>query len=276
MRKGLAPLLIFLGFSVVCSWTVWLWPFDNPGSFHVRVFGLQFDAPFNLTKLMVGICLPGLLAITSAAFEGKAHILGIVTTIVKWRTAPKWYLLALSLPVGIFWLSFATVLFYFPSSHHRPSPSWFFLNLLLLLPFGPLWEEIAWRAYALRKLQGHFSAITSALVIGAFWAVWHIPLWWINLGLKNVPTATVSAVLLSGVVTVTAWSVVFAFLYGRSSYSLPVVALLHASYDSAAAVIFPSIESGQLHYIVLSAIFSVVLAIPFAMRMDNDSRTRSW
>jgi hypothetical protein len=50
---------------------------------------------------------------------------------------------------------------------------------------------------------------------------------------------------------------------------------MHASYDSATSAIFPSIESGQLHYIVLSAILSLLLAVPFAMRLDKDSRARS-
>jgi uncharacterized protein len=269
MRKGLVPLLVFLGFSVACSWTVWLWPFHNPGSFHIELFGLRFDAPFNLTKLVIGICLPGLLAISSAAFEGKEQIQGMLATIVKWHAAPKWYLLALVLPFGVFWLSFATVLFCFPSSHQRPSLSWFLLNLLLLLPFGPLFEEIAWRAYALRKLQARYSGIASALVIGAYWAIWHLPMWWIGLGLKNAATVTMATVLLSGLVSITAWSIVFSFLYSRSSNSLPVVILLHASYDSATAAIFPSVESGQLQYIVLSAILSVALAVLFAMRMNN-------
>jgi uncharacterized protein len=264
--KELLPLWIFLGVSLACSWTVWLSPFEKTGSFYITIFGLRFSAPFNLTKLMIGICIPGLFAIAWAISEGRQRALQMLSTILRWRVTLRWYVFALALPLVVFWVSLGVVLFYFPSSRPRPSLVWFFLNLLLLLPFGPLWEELAWRAYALRKLQMHFSELKSALVLGVYWAIWHIPLWSVTLGLNK---QTAAPVLTLGVLSVIAWSVVFAFLYNRSAESLPVVILLYAAYDSAAEAIFPSIQKGELYYIGLSTILSACLAVFLSRSMSK-------
>ena len=41
---------------------------------------------------------------------------------------------------------------------------------------GPLPEELGWRGYVLDRLQTRWNALTSSLVLGAVWALWHLPL----------------------------------------------------------------------------------------------------
>jgi membrane protease YdiL (CAAX protease family) len=41
---------------------------------------------------------------------------------------------------------------------------------------GPLGEEIGWRGFALPRLQRRLNPMNSALVLGFFWANWHLPL----------------------------------------------------------------------------------------------------
>jgi membrane protease YdiL (CAAX protease family) len=52
--------------------------------------------------------------------------------------------------------------------------------LLFLFVFGPLPEELGWSGYALDGLQAKRSALTSSLIIGLIWAVWHLPLFFME------------------------------------------------------------------------------------------------
>ncbi|HEC35581.1 MAG TPA: CPBP family intramembrane metalloprotease [Anaerolineae bacterium] len=48
--------------------------------------------------------------------------------------------------------------------------------VLFTLLFGPLPEELGWRGYVLDRLQARWNALSSSLVLGVAWALWHLPL----------------------------------------------------------------------------------------------------
>lgn len=51
---------------------------------------------------------------------------------------------------------------------------------LFMLVLGPLPEEIAWRGYALDVARPRLAAAVAAVVIGLYWTVWHLPLFWVE------------------------------------------------------------------------------------------------
>jgi membrane protease YdiL (CAAX protease family) len=55
-----------------------------------------------------------------------------------------------------------------------------FLPYLLFLVLGVLAEEFGWRGYSLDALQEKRSSLSSSLIIGVFWAVWHLPLFFLE------------------------------------------------------------------------------------------------
>ena len=73
-----------------------------------------------------------------------------------------------------------------------PAPSWETVQelinqplsivpyLLVMFLFGPLPEELGWSGYALDGLQKKHTAAASSLIIGAVWAVWHLPLFFVE------------------------------------------------------------------------------------------------
>jgi membrane protease YdiL (CAAX protease family) len=51
---------------------------------------------------------------------------------------------------------------------------------LFILIFGPIPEELGWRGYGLDSLQARWNAFTSSLILGAAWALWHLPQFFIR------------------------------------------------------------------------------------------------
>lgn len=61
------------------------------------------------------------------------------------------------------------------------SPPWAFLTLaIFLLLFGPVPEELGWRGYGQEYLQRRQSVLVAAIILGIVWALWHLPLFWIE------------------------------------------------------------------------------------------------
>jgi len=51
---------------------------------------------------------------------------------------------------------------------------------LLIYLLGALPEEYGWRGYALPRLQTQFSPLAASLILGVIWALWHLPLHFIE------------------------------------------------------------------------------------------------
>lgn len=90
-----------------------------------------------------------------------------------WRMPAAWWsLLLLGVP-AIFYLG-ATIKGTFPAP--LPFTPWYSVvpALATALAIGPM-EEFGWRGVALPLLQRRFSPFVASLVLGAIWAVWHLP-----------------------------------------------------------------------------------------------------
>jgi membrane protease YdiL (CAAX protease family) len=84
-------------------------------------------------------------------------------------------------------------------------------------------EEIGWRGYALPRLQANLSALTSALIVGVMWALWHLPLFFI----AGLPQTLLPFVLF--LVWIVSQSVIFTWVYNGTQGSLLFAIVLHAA-----------------------------------------------
>jgi len=81
-------------------------------------------------------------------------------------------------------------------------------------------EELGYSAYATDALQRRFSALTTALIVGVPWALWHLP--------SMIKMEQSTQLIAWGLIATVAFRVITVWLYNNSNYSLFAVVVAHA------------------------------------------------
>jgi uncharacterized protein len=115
-----------------------------------------------------------------------------------------------------------------------------FLPLLIL---GLLSEEIGWRGYALARLQTRWNSLTSSLIIGLVWALWHLPLFL----MVGTSQHELSIPFIGFLVGIMASSILYTWLYNNTHQSLWSAILLHWLYTYAAQVLSSGVIRSPLY-----------------------------
>ena len=135
---------------------------------------------------------------------------------------------------------------------------------LELLLVGGLWEEIGWSGYALPKLQARFadrpnSPLITALVLGVFRAMWHLPLfmygtiYWFDILLFEV-----------------AIQVIIAWLFTRSGGSVLAIMVFHFTSNivgAATSSVFSGIERMNYYALFMGLAASIALVITWQSQL---------
>lgn len=204
------------------------WPIDlaNSGI-------LPFKVPFMIyLTLGYGFIYASLLM--TGLTLGKEGVVALLKRFLLWRVGWKWYLALLIMPsltvMGVLLnaaltqtpIDFSTAYAYriFGSSANL----WFFVIPFFLVDALANGEEIGWRGYILPRLQARHSALTSALLLGIVWALWHLPKF-----LPHWDTVTFAWYILDTL----AKSVFLAWMYNNTKGSLLLVTLGHAMWNTA-------------------------------------------
>ena len=183
--------------------------------------------------------LPGLFGPLVAAFVmsaivgGRVGVKDLLSRMVRWRVAGRWYLAALS-PLAFFAISAGAMA---ASGRGWPDLSELgqFSGLpvvaapvmwVLLLVFAYA-EETGWRGFALPEMLKTRSFLTTAVVIGLLWVLWHVPSMFVIENYRQMGIAIVP-MFIFGMVS---GSIFLAWLYRASGGSVFIVALWHATYN---------------------------------------------
>jgi len=112
---------------------------------------------------------------------------------------------------------------------------------------------VGWRGFALDRLQEQCHPIVAALVVGIFWGLWHIPLFFLTgSGMTSFPLWPWFAGLIGR-------SYLVAWLYNRSCRSLPVAIAFHLASNIFGA--FLGVDSfGALAAVTVAAVAAVIAA----------------
>jgi len=85
-------------------------------------------------------------------------------------------------------------------------------------------EELAWRGFALPQLQAKYSALTSSLILGVVWALFHLPLIFTLTG-----SSQAGASFIGFLISTVSLSILFTWMYNHTRGSVLLAYLLHGA-----------------------------------------------
>lgn len=224
--------LFILAFAL--AWAVWI-------PVALASHGLL---PLSLNPALVnvlGVFAPLIAAlVTTALYEGGARIKTLLRRFLIWRVGLRWYLFVLLWPallslvksgaavlLGAKAPNFAELPFFqlYPyAAEMRSVPLAVLISIIFVqqaLFSSPLGEEPGWRGYALPKLQARWGMLGASVVLGALWAIWHLPL---NFVQGDSRQGAFSLWLPIGMVVVT---IVYTWVFRHTQGSLLLAVLFH-------------------------------------------------
>jgi len=259
--KTVKEAYVFLGLTLAFSYFVFWGPL---ALFKIPTISFVSDVKgpaWAIALFLVGGFVPSLLAIfLTWKKEGTAGLRHLGRRIVQVNIGWRWYLAAVLLVtlatmgqlviISLMGQAFDMTLFVAQLG-----------SLLPLLIIGPLSEEIGWRGYALGRLQTRWNALTSSLIVGLVWALWHLPLFMMvgtsqhELGIPFMPF----------LIELTASSILYTWLYNNTKQSLWSAILLHWLYTYAAQVLSSGVTRSPLYnwleylpYVTMAAIVVLI------------------
>jgi membrane protease YdiL (CAAX protease family) len=211
--------------------------------FTVALGGLQEAAQVSAQTIILAQCGPALAALLMLLIFRKD---GLRITFVERRT-PAWrYALAFAAPLaggalvyGVYRLLFAT-----SGGGAESATPW---RLLLWLPLGAIGEELGWRGYLHKRLNGSPAGLLSSVLVGALWALWHVGMY---------PNGALFMVFF--VAQMMAYSVIIYALAKPAGFSVALAALFHLGINVAGLFSFAYLNRPD--YTLVSSLVWMLIA----------------
>jgi membrane protease YdiL (CAAX protease family) len=222
---------------------------------------------------------PSLAAVVAVALStGRVGLRAWAKRCLNWRLGAGWYLLAFLAPPTMMVCALALHAALGRSLPAFPDVSQIPLVIanfgIVLLIGGPIGEEFGWRGYLMPALTARMNWRVASLVIGAFWGVWHLPLFFI----AESPQAHMPMTVF--LLNILAGSVLFAWLFERTGRSVLPALVLHTSLNAFAGIlgIVPTAATAQPYLLVTGLLLLVaafILICPDRLPSDGPARLQT-
>ncbi len=200
--------------------------------------------------VLVGVFAPSLVAIAITWLaEGTAGVVALLRRLIQWRVAGRWDLLSIGYMAGIkiaVALIFRVTQGVWPQFGTTPIVVMFIATILSTVMLGQAGEEIGWRGFALPHLGSRIGLAWASVLLGAIWAVWHLPLFFWFPGADTYGQSFPLYAL-----QVTALSVAIAYVWMKSNGSLLLTMLMHSAVNNTKDIV-PSAVPGATNAFALS------------------------
>ena len=203
---------------------------------------LHYGTPLSMVFFIFGGLMPMICGIwVKKKYSTKDDFKAFTKSIINPRHHLFWYIIVIGLA---FIFTFLPTLF---GGAKMIQPLYMALLGFPIMIIGGGLEKIGWRGFLQPALQKKFSPLNSTLILGIFWAVWHLPLWFI-------PGSSQSSwSFLNYLITVIALSLLLAAIYSMTK-SIFLCIIFHAFINSFWSVFIPFFK-------LLPAFVSIIFAL---------------
>ncbi|MHA1512749.1 MAG: CPBP family glutamic-type intramembrane protease, partial [Candidatus Hodarchaeales archaeon] len=198
-------------------------------------------APIGFPMMVMGAFGPTFAAIIlSYQKDGIESVKQLLKRGLEFRIGKKWYIPVLLLNPVIIFVGFGITMVIsgqpevlFDFTLLGTAIITFIVMLPTLLPGGPINEEFGWRGYALDRLQTKWNALVSSLILGVIWALWHLPLFFVEGMSQNILLVYVPIAALLFFVQVPTFTILYTWLHNNTGGSILVAILFHLTWNAA-------------------------------------------
>jgi membrane protease YdiL (CAAX protease family) len=232
---------LFFPLTFALTWTLWI------GATAVSGDAGPTSSPVAGVLFYLGVFAPGLAAVALTGLAGgSAEITRLLRRLLQWEAPVRWYLFAIGY--------IAAVRLVAAGIHRLVTGAWpvfdlgaFPLMLLATATFaGQAGEEVGWRGYALPALADRFGLRAAGIVVGVFWALWHLPLFFV------AAADTFGQSLPLYVSQVVGLSVAMTWLFAHTRGSLLLAMLMHSAINNIKDIV-PSVLRAPASPLTLDA-----------------------
>lgn len=247
----------FFALTLALSWVVWI-----PGAVGIVEYG-----PLVLgVSIAVGGFGP-LVAAAIVTWLAGDSLRAWAGQVLRWRVRPRWYLAAVGIPLVV--IAATTIVYVALGNPLGQSeilqqipiyalPLIHGISMVSVFFVGGGQEELGWRGFALPRLLEQFNAVTASLVIGAVWAVWHLPLFVLE------GTSQFGGAFVPYLISLLALSILFTWLYRGTGRSVLLAMILHASHNASsgsAEVLLPVENAAALSWVLAGVMWMLALGL---------------
>ena len=247
------PVASYFVLAYAITWLAWL----------PDILGYRGD--LGQILMMVAQFGPAVAALILVAYTG-ASVRDWLRGLVRWRVGPWWYVVALGLPVALIAVQGAIfgLLGYPLDVASIPGRLVNFLpSAIVLALIAGLGEEPGWRGFALPRLEARYAPALATALLGFVWAMWHLPLVFVDPRFPHGFTSVAPQVLLAvlTMLTIFFYAFFYTWVYNRTR-SVLLCMLLHGSFNAAIGLLPATLEVLQRGtYVALLAVQGVTLLL---------------
>ncbi|RMG31347.1 MAG: CPBP family intramembrane metalloprotease [Bacteroidetes bacterium] len=253
------PLWSFLILNYLISWT-FLYPS------YQMILHQGGITPLALLGL-IGAYGPSIAAIIVQTVVDKQQLRPLLKKLIHFRAAAATMLFVVWVPIMLYLLAYVGAGIYFSeelkvnwAAGFTHIPFW----VLAALPFGPMGEELGWRGFMLPELLKKHSLLKSTLLVGLAWGIWHAASFTFpGAALPDFYELSVWTVAIF-IVNTCCLSMVYSYVFLKTSGSVFYAILLHAFFNAAANITYDFLGKSE-HTSLLSMAYLLNMAFACAL-----------